>query len=325
MLDFKRFLATVVAAVTALATSLVGAESFPDRPVKLIVPLPAGTPSDAVARQVAQLMSQQLKQPVVVDNVPGGGGTIAARAAASAAPNGYTLLTTTSASIGIMVGTYKSLGFDPLAMLPVASVIALPPYALVVPAGSPIKTVQELVAHIRANPGRINFGGAMSTPPHLLGVMFKMQAGLDVTYVAYKGSTQSLPDLMAGRLDFAFEALPALQPLIDDGRLRPLAIVSEKRWHALPNVPTMLESGFPDYQITVGEWGLFAPPGTPADVIRILNAAVNESLRSSDAREKMEKLSVRVHTGTSAQFAEHVRSVAAKWTELVSKSGAPTQ
>jgi len=314
-------LAAIAFGVNAVAT--VQAQDYPAKPVTLIVPFSAGGPMDTMARLVAGQLTDKVKQNVIVENRAGAGGTIGARAVLGASPDGYTLLWGSSGTLTIAPLLYKKVGFDPSPLEPVALVAKLP-HVLVVPASLPVKSVKELIAYIKANPGKTSFGASLGTPPHLMGSLFKEKAGLDSTFVPYKGAAGSIVDLIAGRTQFTFDALTTLYPLIEQGKVRPLAVVEEKRWPKLPNVPTMIESGFPDFTMLAFS-GVLAPPGTPKAIVEKLNAAINQGLASEAAKQSLAKFSAYSQPGSAADFKTYIKTVAPTWAELVRISGAATR
>lgn len=315
--------ALALAAFGAAAASPAQAQDYPAKPVTLIVPFSAGGPMDTMARLVAGSLTQAFKQNVIVENRAGAGGTIGARAVLGAAPDGYTLLWGSSGTLAIAPHLYKKVGFDPSPLEPVALVAKLP-HVLVVPANLPVKSVKELIAYIKANPGKTSFGASLGTPPHLMGALFKEKAGLDSTFVPYKGAAGSIVDLIAGRTQFTFDALTTLYPLIAEGKVRPLAVVEEKRWSKLPDVPTMAESGFPDFTM-IAYSGVLAPAGTPKAIVDKLNAAINEGLTSEEAKKSLARFSAYSQPGSPQDFKTYIKTVGPTWAELVRISGAATR
>ena len=206
---------------------------------------------------------------------------------------------------------------------PVASVSLLP-HVLVVGPSVPAKTVQEFVAYAKANPGKLNYGAGLGTPPHLLSTLLKAKAEIDVTYIPYKGSAASITDLLAGQTHFTIDGLLGLYPLIKEDKVRALGIARAERWPALPQVPTLVESGFPDF--THDAWtGVVAPAGTPADVVNTLNRAINEGLQSPEMKENLARFSAIAKAGTPQDFAAFMRSELPKWAELVKLAGATAE
>src|SRR5215468_8430624 len=241
----RLFAGAAIALLAACASDPAAAQTYPDKPIKMIVPFPPGGPIDTMGRLVAHDLSAGLGQQVVIENRPGAGSTIGTRAAATADPDGYTLLFGSSGSLAVAPALYASFDIDPRkAFAPVATV-ALLPHVLVTAPSLPVRTVADLVTHAKANPGKLNYGAGLGTPPHLLGTLFKVKAGIDIVYVPYKGSAASITDLLGGQTHLTIDGLTGLYPLIRDDRVRPLAVARPTRWPALPDVPTMAESGFP--------------------------------------------------------------------------------
>jgi tripartite-type tricarboxylate transporter receptor subunit TctC len=311
----------LVAAIVLLAgAATAAAQSYPDRPVKLIVPFAAGGPMDTMARFVGQKLQASLGQPVVVENRAGAGGALGSKAVVTADADGYTLLWGSSGTISILPELNKKLDYDPKALAPVA-LVSLLPHVFVVPPAVPAKTVQEFVAYAKANPGKLNFGASLGTPPHLMGALFRHLAGLDILYIPYKGAAPSIADMMGGVTQMQFDALTTLYPLIADGKLRALAVTSATRWPALPDVPTMIESGFPSFPQNAWS-GVLAPAGTPAGIVSRLNAVINDGLKTQDAQASLAKLSALTQPGSPQDFAAFMADQAPKWAELVRISGA---
>jgi tripartite-type tricarboxylate transporter receptor subunit TctC len=317
-----------LAAITAIAlgfasSSLASAQSYPDKPIKIIVTVAAGGPMDTIARVIGQQMQSKLGQPVIVENRPGAGSTLGAKAVADAAPDGTTLMWGTLSAIAIAPVLYKDLNYDPKAFVPVASVAEFP-HVMVTSPSVPAKTVAEFVAHAKANRGAMNFGGSLGTPPQLMGTMFNKVADLGMTYVPYKGGAPSIPDLIAGRLQLQFDALTLLQPLIKDGKVRALAVTAPARWPGLPEVPTLRESGYADFP--GNPWaGLMAPPGTPAAIVSKLNATVNDILTSPEAKSSLDRLNVLLRPGSPQEFSAFIAQQTPIWSAMVRESGATAQ
>jgi len=298
----------------------VAQQKYPNRPIKMIVPFPPGGPVDTMARMTAQELTNRVGQ-VVVENRPGGGSTIGTKDVAAAAADGYTLMFGSSGSLAVAPALYSSLGVDPLkAFAPIATV-ALLPHVFVENNDMPPRTIGEFVAYAKANPGKINFGAGLGSPPHLLGTLFKTEAEIDVVYVPYTGSAQSVNDLLGGQTQFTIDGLVTLYPLIAAGKLRPLAIARAERWPALPDVPTLVESGFPDFVLDA--WtGLVAPAGTPREIVEELNAAVNTGLTSPSARENLAKFSAIAKVGSPEEFRTFLAEQMQKWGAIVKLANA---
>jgi tripartite-type tricarboxylate transporter receptor subunit TctC len=323
MIDRRAAILSAASLVLALASGPATAQAYPDRPIKIIVAVAPGGPMDTMARAVGQQMQARLGQPVIVENRPGAGTTIGAKAVAHAEPDGYTLLWGTLATLAISPVLYKELDYDPKAFVPVA-MIAEFPHVLTIPPTSPAKTVAEFIAYAKANRGTLNFGGSLATPPQLMGAMFNKVADLGMTYVPYRGGAPSLPDLMTGRLQMQFDALTLLLPMIKEGKLRALAVTTPERWPALPDVPTLRESGFADFP--GNPWaGLMAPPRTPAPIVAKLNATVQEILQSAEAKTNLARLNVLLRPGSTQDFAAVIARDVPRWSEMARESGARAQ
>jgi len=320
MLSRRRLLSALAAAGLVPAVGPALAQSYPDRPIKLIVPFPPGGPMDTMARLVGQQLNAALKQPVIVENRAGAGGALGSKAVATAEPDGYTLLWGSSGTLSILPALNPNLDYYPKAFVPVA-LVSLLPHVMVVPPAVPAKTVGEFIAYAKANPGKLNFGASLGTPPHLMGSLFKHLAGIDMVYIPYKGAAPSISDMLGGQTHMQFDALTVLYPLVQEGKLRALAVTSTQRWAALPNVPTMIESGFPSFPQNAWS-GVFVPPRTPAAIVSKLNAVINEGLTSAEAKANLLKFSALTQPGSPEQFAKFVAEQSPIWAELVKLSGA---
>ena len=297
------------------------AQSYPDKPIKMIVPFPPGGPIDTMARLTGQDLSTRLGQQVIVENRPGAGSTIGYKAAMSADPDGYTLLFGSSGSLGVAPALYPSLDIDPLRQVVPVATTSLLPHVMVVGPGVPANTVAEFVAYAKANAGKLNYGAGHGTPPHLLSTLFKTQAGLDITYVPYKGSAPSVTDLLGGQTHFTVDGMLILIPQVKAGKLRALAVARPERWPDLPNVPTFIESGFPD--LNIDAWtGVVAPKGTPAPVVAKLNAAINEGLKTDEIKSALTKFSALPKPGSPQDFDAFLREQLPKWASMVKLAGA---
>jgi len=310
------------AALSLPAIRRVAAQGkYPDKAVKMIVPFPPGGPIDTMARMTAQQLSERLNQQVVVENRPGGGSTIGVKDVAAAAPDGYTLMFGSSGSLAVAPALYSSLGLDPRKAFDPIATVALLPHVFVVNNDVPAKTIAEFVAYAKANPGKINFGAGLGTPPHLLSTLFKTEAKIDVVYVPYTGSAQSVNDLLGGQTQFTIDGLVTLFPLIQAGKLRALAIARGERWPALPDVPTLVESGYPDFVIDA--WtGVVTPAGTPQPIIDQLNAAVNDALKSQAVQANLAKFSAIAKPGTPEDFKAFLAEQTQRWAAIVKLAGA---
>jgi tripartite-type tricarboxylate transporter receptor subunit TctC len=310
------FLAILLGAATA---GVVGAQSYPDRPIKLIVPFPAGGATDTSARLVAQRLQLGLGQTVVIENQGGAGGSIGARQVATAAPDGYTLLMGSIGTFGSQPVLYK-LDFDPMkAFAPVATVV-VDKGALVVTPSLPVRTLAELVQHAKANPGKLNYGNAIGIGPHFVAELFKLKAGVDIVHVPYRGGAPMIADLLGGQIQMTVNGKSVLLPHIQAGKLRPLAVASGERWAELPDVPTLVEAGYMDAPYDT-LFGVVTPTGTPAAVIERLNAVINEGLRSPEMRASFARLGIEPKITTPREFAAIIAEEVPKWAQIVRLTG----
>lgn len=318
-----RILAAALAALGLSLGSVVAAspEAFPTRPIKIIVPTPAGGPVDVITRLVGNYLASSLGQAVVIDNRPGAGNTIGSKEAAQAEPDGYTLLYSSASGLALAPLLQKNAGYDPIASYDPIVLVAQSSNLLVVHPLLPVNSVQELVAYAKANPGKVNFSsGGIGVLPHLIGEWFKSAASIDIVHVPYRGGGPSINDLLAGQVQMTFEGTSVLLPLIRGGKLRALATTSAKRIAELPDLPTMVESGFAGFVST--SWtGLLAPARTPRGAIERINAQVNEGLESPKLRSALAKLSNQPLGGTPQDFTELIKSDIGKWAPIVTALG----
>src|SRR6202047_4322520 len=276
--------------LTALPIVAAQADDYPNRPVKIIVPTPPGGPVDVIARITANYLQNALGKGFVVENRAGAGNTIGSKDAAEAAPDGYTLLYSSASGLVIAPLLHPDAGYAPLKSFDPVALVGESSNILVVNPSVPANTVQELVAYAKANPGKVNFSsGGVGVLPHLIGEMFKARAGIDIVHVPYKGGGPSITDLVAGNVQMTFEGTAVLLPLIKAGRLRALAVTTPKRIPQLPDVPTMVESGYANF-VTVAWTGLLAPAHTPQPVIAKLNAAINDGLKTPELNIALQRL-----------------------------------
>ena len=315
----RRVLLTVIAtAAIVLAAAPTSAQPYPNKLIRIVAPFPPGGPTDGAARLIADRLSSLFGQTVVVENRPGGaGGTIGVKSAASADPDGYTILFTPPGPLVTAPAIFRNVGYDPLkAFAPVAAVFSSP-QILVVNPNVPAKSMQELVAYAKANPGKVSYASpGFSTQPHLLGEMLKLTTGADIVHVPYKGSAPVLTDLIAGQVQMYFDSASFLLPHVQSGKLRVLAVADESRLRELPDTPTTVEAGFGKLQASY--WvGVLVPAGTPAPVIERLNGAINEVMKSPAMQETLTKLVARARPGTPQDFAAFMAAETKKWTETI--------
>jgi tripartite-type tricarboxylate transporter receptor subunit TctC len=296
-------------------------QPYPARPIRIIVPTPAGGPVDTVARLVGNYLSTAIGQGVVIDNRPGAGNTIGSNEAAQAEPDGYTLLYSSASGLVIAPMLQKNAGYDSLTSYDPIALVAQSSTILVVHPSLPVTSVKELVAYAKANPGKVNFSsGGIGVLPHLIGEWFKSAAGIDIVHVPYRGGGPSINDLVGGQVQMTFEGTSVLVPLIQAGKLRALATASPARIAELPDVPTMVESGFLGFVST--SWtGLLAPAKTPGEVITKLNARINEAVRSPEFKSALAKLSNEPLGGTPQDFTNQIKADIAKWAPIVKALG----
>ncbi len=306
----------------AMCAPTAVADDYPDKPIRLVVPFPAGGPTDMVARPLAQFLGERLKQQIIVDNRGGAGGGIGAELVAKAPADGYTLLMATVGTQAINATLYKRLGYDPVKDFTPISLVAAAPVALVVNPSVPVKSVAELIALAKAQPGSLNFGTAGNgTPGHLTGEMFRAAAGVDLKHVPYKGSAPAISDLLGGQTQLMFDPLQSVLPQVRAGRLRLLAVSSKARSPAAPDVPTFAEAGLKDFEATAW-WGVFAPANLPPAIATRLNAEINAVVRSERFRALLVPLGVTVSGDTREEFAQFQQRELAKWGNAVRDSGA---
>lgn len=310
--------ATIAIGLIAVGSSL--AQPYPNRPVKLVLQLPAGSIVDVAARLMATPLSTRLGQPVVVENRPGGGGTIAAKAVAGSPADGYTLLFVGVQSV-FGAALSKAPANDPLHdFTPVAGGVTFP-WVLVVPSSMPVKSVPELVAYAKANPKKLNWGFGQATGPHMLGELFVAETGIDVTRIPYKSGTQAVPDMLGGRIQMNFGTVSNYVPLIADGKIRALAVTGETRSPDLPDVPTMKEVGLP--RLTLGSWtGLLAPMGTPPDIVKRLNDDIHTVMATAEMKAAMAKLGFQPQIGSPQDFAAFLVDQIKVWGSAAKLAGA---
>lgn len=302
------------------ATSTL-AQSFPTKPIRMVVAFTAGGTTDILAREVAAEMSQTLGQSVVVENRPGAGGNIGTEIVSRTEPDGYTLLATSVGPIAINPTLYSKLKVNPLTELTPVAPLADVPNVLVVNPNLPVKNVKDLIAYAKAHPNTLNFSSTgVGTAAHLSGVLFNERAGVKTTHVPYKGA-DALNDLLAGRVQFMFATLPSVISHIRSGNLRALAVAADKRNETLPELPTMAEAGLPG--VVTGAWfGLFAPKGTPKDVVARLNKAVVDALAKKEIKSKLAQQGADAMRLSPEGFGKFVMSENQRWKPVVVSSGA---
>jgi len=321
----RALLGALLALPAALAATRSFAAGYPDKPIRLIVPFPAGGATDVMARGMAQRLGTELGTQVIVDNRGGAGGTTAAEAAAHAAPDGYTLFFGTMGTQAINPALYGKLRYDPQKDFAPISVTHLTPRVLVVAPQLAAKNVAELIALAKSRPDGLTYGSAGNgSSSHLAGALFESMAGVKMLHVPYKGSAPLLTDLLAGRVDMTFDSYTVYAEHIKSGRVRALGVTSVQRLQALPQVPTIAEAGVKGYEVS--NWlGLLAPAGTPKDTLDKIHAALGRTMATPELREQLTALGIEPTFGSRDAFAALIRSEMPKWAEIVRKSGAKAE
>jgi tripartite-type tricarboxylate transporter receptor subunit TctC len=293
------------------------AQSYPGKPIRIVVPYPAGGTSDILARAIGQKLGDAWGQPVVVDNKPGANGNVGADIVAKAPADGYTLLLADIGSLAISPSVYPTLPFDPVRDFAPVSMVAYSPHILVVHPSVPVSSVKELVALAKSKPGKLNFAiSGVGGAPHLAGVDFALRNGIDWVYIPYKGGAQAIADVAGGQADVTLNGMLATYPLVKGEKLKILAVSSAKRMSAIPDVPTISESGVPNFES--GSWqGVIAPAGTPPEVVAKLNAEISRSLALPEMKENLGKQGAEVRTNTPEQFSAFIRDEKARWAKVV--------
>ena len=308
-------------AIFSTASNAVAQSGYPDRAVRMILGYPPAGPVDIIARIMADRLSQIWGQPVVVENVSGAGGNIAGDRVAKTAPDGYTLLMATNAQIAINPSLYSKMTYDPAKdLLPISQAV-YSPNILVVPNDVPAKTVQELVAYARANPGKLSFASAgVGTTQHLAGELFKAMAHIDIQHVPYRGAAPMITDLLGGRITMSFIAIAPAIPLVREGKLRALAVTSAKRFGAAPELPTMIEAGYPDFE-SILSIGLMAPKGTSPAIIEKIHQDSVKALATPEIRKRLSDIGMEVIGNSPKEFAAALKAEAPLWAKVIKDAG----
>ncbi len=309
-------------AAAAVAGAAWGAESYPARPVRMLVGFPPGGSTDLLARLIGQKLADDLGQQVVIDNRAGAAGNLASELVAKATPDGYTLLMATVSSHGINPGLYRKVPYDPVRDYAPVTLIASYPLILAVHPAVPAKNVRDLIGLAKARPGQLTFGSSGNgSPGHLSGELFKSMAGVDLVHVPYKGGAPSTIALLSGEVQMSFATLPAMMPHIKSGKLLGPAVTTGRRSPALPEVPTIAEAGLAGFDVS--SWaGLMAPAATPRQVVNRLHAATVKALASPEIRERLASEGAEPVGNTPEQFAAFVKTELAKWARAIKQAGA---
>ncbi len=325
LLNIRRVIGHAVAALAgALLIGLPSAAmaAFPDRPIRLIIGFPAGGPLDTHARLLADRLQQLLGAPVVIDYKPGAGGSIGAEYVAKAAPDGYTLLVANTGTMVINPALYPKLPYTMLRDLVPVARTAQQPLALIVNPAVPASSIGEFIRYARANPGKLNYASAGNGGiSHLVPEMFKQAAGVFMVHLPYRGSAPAFADVLAGHAQFMAESIPQVTQYVKQGKVRALAVTSRERSAALPEVPTLIESGLKDFEV-VGFYGVLAPGGTPRDVLTRLSQAFQQTLETPEIRSRMLQQGADPAFLTAEAFATFLRAELPRWEQSVKASGA---
>ena len=307
-------------AVALCAASLFGAsaqaQGFPTKPIRLVVPFPAGGATDIFARAVSQRLGEKLGTTIVVDNKPGAGGTIGSDIAAKAQPDGYTLLLATSSTHSIAPSFGSKLPYDAVADFTPIAHVGDAPNIMVVPTSAPAKTVKEWIDYARKNPGKLNYASSGNgTIVHLSAEYFKAKTGLFLVHIPYRGTALAMPDLVSGKIDVLFDSVASALPHIKDGRVRALGISSAKRSPLLPELPAIAET-VPGYETTTW-FGLYGPKGMAPELVTRINGALNQALQEADVKDRLARLGIEPVGGTPQQFASMAAADRAKWKKII--------
>jgi tripartite-type tricarboxylate transporter receptor subunit TctC len=310
--------------LAALAIANIGsaqAQDYPIRPIKLVVPFGPGGPTDVSARLVAQIAQAELGATIVVENRPGAGGATGSKSVANAEPDGYTLLVGTSATLAVVPALMKNPGYDPVKSFAAVAKVADSTLVLIVPANFPADSVKEFVAYAKANPGKLSYASAgAGNQTQLLAELFKAKAGIEAVHIPYKSGAEMVTAVLSEQVQMSFPDVSILIPLIREHKVKALAVSSAQRHPALPEVPTMTESGIPDFVLTFWS-GVVAPAGTPAAIVTKLNAAIDKGLRSPEVQQKLAAVGSQTAPGTPQDFAAFIASETVKWREIAKTAG----
>ena len=311
------FALSLLVSLLGALPSPIAAQPYPVRPIRIVVPYSAGGTSDILARSLGEKLTGALGQPVVVDNKPGANGNLGADLVAKALPDGYTLLLGDIGALAISPSVYPTLPFDPVRDFAPVTMVAYSPHILVVNPAVQANSVQELVALAKAKPGKLNFAiSGVGGAPHLAGVEFALRTGVKWEYIPYKGGSQAIADVAAGQADVTLNGMLATYPLVKGGKLKLLAVSSPRRVAAIPDVPTIAESGLPGFE--TGSWqGVVAPPGTPREIVARLNAEIGRILATPEMRDKLGNQGADVRTNSPEEFAAFIRAEKDRWAKVV--------
>ena len=325
MIDRRQFTAALVAAPAVFAARSVRADDFPTRSLRLIVPYAAGGGTDAIARVVAQSMGETLGQTVVVENITGAGGNLATQQAAAADADGYTILMANQGPMAVNPHLFKNVKVDPLAAFDPVTQIAAAPLVLVVPEKSQFTSVKQLVAFAKDNPGKLSYGSAGNgSASHLATVLLNVVAGIDTLHVPYKGASPALNDLLGGQTQFMITTLPSVLGLVENKQLRALGVTTKDRASTLPDVPTLAENGWPDYDVAAW-YGFVVPKGTPPDVVAKLREGTVRAITSPVAKSRLANDGADPIGNTSEEFGRFIKAESQRWAGIIKQAGIAIQ
>jgi tripartite-type tricarboxylate transporter receptor subunit TctC len=313
--------AGVLAALAVADIDLAQAQDYPSRPIKLVVPFGPGGPTDVSARLVAQIAQSELGATIVVENRPGAGGATGSKSVANAEPDGYTLLVGTSATLAVVPALMKNPGYDPVKSFAAVAKVADSTLVLIVPANFPANSVQEFVGYAKANPGKLSYASAgTGNQTQLLAELFKAKAGIEAVHIPYKSGAEMVTAVLSEQVQMTFPDISILIPLIREHKVKALAVSSAQRHPQLPEIPTMTESGIPDFVLTFWS-GVVAPAGTPAAIVNKLNAAIDTGLRSPEIQAKLAAVGAQTTPGSPQDFAGFIASETVKWRAIAKTAG----
>lgn len=315
-----RALLLAMAVLASAGVSATKAQDFPNKLIRIVVPFTPGGSNDVVAREVASGLQERFNQTAVVDNKPGGGGTIAYQFVAKSPPDGHVIMV---APASFTMGPHLSRNpvYNPVTEFAPIILLVDVPFVMVVPLSLPVHSLQEFIDLAKKSPNKLTFGSVgVGTPQHLGGELFKMNAGIDLIHVPFRGATAAIPDLLAGRVDMFIGAINSLLPLIKEGKLRAIAMAGKTRVPSLPDVPTIAEVAFPDFEVGSAV-GLVAPAGTPPDVIDLLNREIGKIIATPGFYQRMQTIGVDVVGSTPAAYAKFLRDDYNKWAKVVAATG----
>jgi len=314
----------IIAIALAASSLQVQAQSYPNQPIRLIVPFAAGGPSDVLARAFSQKLGEDLGQPVIIDNKPGAGTNLAAEFVARSKPDGYTIFLMMVGTQAINETLYKKLSYNTVKDFAPITLVASSSLMLVANPSVPVKNVNDLIAFAKANPGKVNFGSSgTGTPLHLGGELFNVQAGTDITHIGYKGAAPALTDVLGGQIQTAMVGTPAALPHVKSGKLTPIGVTSLKRTPNAPEVPAIAET-LPNFEVEL-VYALVAPAGTPNPIIKRLNAQMGTILNNPEVKTQLASRGFDVQTSTPEQLGAYIKAEVTKWAPIVKKSGATAE